>query len=296
MKRIGSLIWLILLLTVPIKSKGQVSVDSSVKIISYNIWNGFEEESRRETFIQWVQENDPEIVALQELVGFTEQDLAALGATYGHPYVAILKEKGYPVGITSKQPIEVFTRQIDDYWHGMMHVKTYNLDVIVIHLSPFEWSYRLKEARAITAYIENKKLDSYLIMGDFNSFSPFDADVLETRTALIEDMKDWDHKQKEYRNMRGDRFDYSVISEFLSKGMADACQLFVPAKQRTSYPTSTLYGWEWGDKRLESLGQRLDYIMVAPRLINCIIKATVHNGKETDTISDHYPVSIELKQ
>ncbi len=295
MKRTGFLIGFLVLLFLPSKSQKVVPGDQSIRIISYNIWNGFEENSRKDTFIQWIQEEDPEIVALQELVGFTQKDLADLGATYGHPYVAILKEKGYPVGISSKKPIEVITRQVEGYWHGMMHVKTYDLDIIIIHLSPFEWSYRLKEAQAITNYIENKKLESYLIMGDFNAFSPFDADILEKHNALIDDMKDWDLKQKEYKNMRGNRFDYSVLSEFLSKGMADACQLFVPAKQRMSYPTSTLYGWEWGDLRLEPLGQRLDYIMVAPRLIDRVINATVHNGKETDTISDHYPVSVELK-
>lgn len=295
MKRLGLLIGFLLLLLLPGKSNGQATIDESIRIISYNIWNGFEKNSRKDTFIRWIRQQDPEVVALQELVGFSEDDLATLGAAYGHPYVAILKEEGYPVGITSKSPITVKTKQVEGFWHGMMHVETYGLNILVIHLSPFEWNFRLKEAQAITAYIEKNRLDKCLIMGDFNSFSPFDAQVVESHTELKNDMLSWDKEQEKYKNMRGDHFDYSVIGTFLSHGFTDACQLFVPAERRMTFPTANLYDWEWGDKRLNSLSQRLDYIMVSPDLVPSVVQARVHNGEETDPISDHYPVSIDIK-
>jgi len=286
---------LLILLLLPCFTRAQEVTGEPIRIISYNIWNGFEENSRRETFIQWVNKQDPDIVALQELVGFTEEDLATLGATYGHPYVAILKEEGYPVGITSQKPIRVITKKVDGFWHGMLHAETYGLDLVVIHLSPFEWNYRLKEAQAITNYIEENKLKSVLVMGDFNAFSPFDADLVETHRGLWEDMLAWDKGQEKYRNMREDRFDYSVLSTFLSKGFIDPCQQFVEPALRMSYPTATLYGWQWGDPRLNQLSQRLDYILVSPDLKSRLQSAVVHNGPETDTISDHYPVSLNLK-
>ncbi|MCC8142817.1 MAG: hypothetical protein LUD02_05580 [Tannerellaceae bacterium] len=76
-----------------------------IRIISYNITDGFDDlkdTDRIARFVDWVKEKDPEVLALQELVSFKEKDLQELAKRYGHPYVAILKEDGYPVGITSK--------------------------------------------------------------------------------------------------------------------------------------------------------------------------------------------------
>ena len=177
----------------------------------------------------------------------------------------------------------------------MLHAQTYGLDIIVTHLSPFEWKYRLKEAEAITEYIRENKLESCMVMGDFNAYSPFDADEVETHTQLRQNMQGWDKSHPEYGNMRGEQFDYSVLSKFLSIGFADPVKMFVPAEQRMSYPAATLYEWQWGDPRLKMLGERLDYILVSPALAPKCLGATVHNGEELEGISDHYPVSIRME-
>ncbi|MCC8152748.1 MAG: hypothetical protein LIP01_00125 [Tannerellaceae bacterium] len=86
------------------------------KILSHNIWDGFEDEPERKVkFINWVKEQDPDIMAYQELCGFTEKDLAEMAVQYGHPYVVIAKEEGYPVGLSSKEPIELIYKQIEGY-------------------------------------------------------------------------------------------------------------------------------------------------------------------------------------
>ena len=267
------------------------------KIISYNIWNGLSEgPDCRSNFLKWINEQKPDVVALEELVGFTEKKLAELAAEYGHPYVAIVKEEGYPVGITSKQPIEVVSKNVKDYWHGMLHVKTYNLDLIVTHLSPFEWEYRLKEAQQITQYIAQHQLENYMLMGDLNAYSPHDADVLESHTTLKKGMMNWDRTNKNhYHNMRGERFDYSVLCEFFSLGMRDAIQMFVPAEKRMSYPAAFLNKLKWGDPTLKMRGERLDFILVSDTLIPYCENAFVHNGEENEGISDHYPVSVVMR-
>lgn len=96
-----------------------------------------------------------------------------------------MKEEGYPVGITSNEPITVVKKQVEDFWHGMLHVKTYGLDIIVTHLSPHDWKFRLKEAQMLTKYIQDNQLDNCMVMGDFNAYSPFDADWVETHAQLI---------------------------------------------------------------------------------------------------------------
>lgn len=296
MKTLKTLGLLLLFSLFALKGISQEKATNTIKVISYNIWNGFEKDAARQArFTEWMNQQKPDIVALEELVGINEKDLAALAASYGHPYVAIVKEEGYPVGLTSRKPIDVVKKQVEGFWHGMLHAQTYGLDIIVTHLSPFEWKYRLKEAEAITQYIRENNLESCMVMGDFNAYSPFDADEVETHTQLRQNMQGWDKSHPEYGNMRGEQFDYSVLSKFLSIGFADPVKMFVPAEQRMSYPAATLYEWQWGDPRLKMLGERLDYILVSPALAPKCIDATVHNGKELEGISDHYPVSLLLE-
>lgn len=269
-----------------------------LKIISYNIWNGFEQQStRKNKFTEWIRKEQPDIVALQELVDFNKEDLGELSKVYGHAYSILLKEKGYPVGISSRYPITVVHRQTDQFWHGMLHVKIKGLDFIVTHLSPFSWQYRLKEARQIVEYVKNNKLDNCIILGDLNAYSPLDATWLETQSALKENLTKWDQEHPEYGNMRGSRFDYGVISTFLAAGFDDCIGRSVfPAAKRASFPSATLYNWDWGDSRLTAVSERLDYILLSEPLAPYVKQVEVNNGPELEGISDHYPVSVIIDQ
>ena len=295
MKRLHILYTLLFIWLLPVTSNGQPAGKEKLRVISYNIWNGFEHDaSRRANFINWIKGQQPDILAMTELVGFTEKDLGQLASEYGHKYYAIVKEEGYPVGITSNEPITVVKKQVEGFWHGMLHVKTHGLDMIVTHLSPHDWKFRLKEAQMLTSYIQDNQLDNCMVMGDFNAYSPFDADWVETHAQLIENMQKWDAEQETYRNMRDGRFDYSVLSKFLSIGLTDICRLYVPADKRTTFTAAFLYGWQHGDTRLHGIGERLDYILVSPSLVSRCLDARIHNGIETEGISDHYPVSVDL--
>lgn len=297
MKRLHILYTLLFIWLLPVTSNGQPAGKEKLRVISYNIWNGFEHDaSRRANFINWIKGQQPDILAMTELVGFTEKDLGQLASEYGHKYYAIVKEEGYPVGITSNEPITVVKKQMEGFWHGMLHVKTHGLDMIVTHLSPHDWKFRLKEAQMLTNYIQDNQLDNCMVMGDFNAYSPFDADWVETHAQLIENMQKWDAEQETYRNMRDGRFDYSVLSKFLSIGLTDICRLYVPADKRTTFPAAFLYGWQHGDTRLHGIGERLDYILVSPSLVSRCLDARIHNGIETEGISDHYPVSVDLQK
>lgn len=50
------------------------------------------------------------------------------------------------------------------------------------------------------------------------------------------------------------------------------------------------------DKRLPQRRERLDYILLSPSLMEKCKSAAVHNGKENEGISDHYPVSVILEK
>lgn len=266
----------------------------SIKIISYNIWNGFEGDSlRRARFVEWTKSQSADIVVLTELVSFKEKDLVTLGRICGFPHTALLKEEGYPVGVLSKQLITVISKQVNGFWHGMMHVQTQGIDVIATHLSPFEWSCRLDEAAKIIDYIRQKNLKDYFVAGDLNAHSPLDADEIMMHDSLLINMQRWDASQEKYRNLRDGRYDFSVIAKFLSTGMEDAVgRLVHPAAGRMSYPAAFLYNWKIDDKRLPLLRERLDYILLSPSLMKRCVQAEVY---PVEGVSDHYPVSVLLK-
>lgn len=131
MKKFLGLILLMLLPCSTLSMWGQTG--QQMKLISYNIWNGFEGDSlRRARFIEWTRKQAADIFVLTELVGFKEKDLKTLGQVCGYPYAAIVKEEGYPVGVLSKQPIEVIKKQVEGFWHGMMPVSMSLLLILVL--------------------------------------------------------------------------------------------------------------------------------------------------------------------
>ena len=92
-----------------------------------------------DNFVDWVKEKDPDFMALCECNAFTEESLTALAGRYGHPYAILCKESGFPVGLTSKYPIELRNRLLEDVplWHGAIHTRIKDINVVVLHLYPF---------------------------------------------------------------------------------------------------------------------------------------------------------------
>lgn len=264
-----------------------------IRIISYNVFNGFnwgKDEDRKNRFIEWVKQSDPEILALQELCGFTQESLTELAGQWGHSYAVIVKENGYPVGITSKRPISVKNKILENCGHGLLHVKTYGLDVLVTHLNPGDTKKRRMEAETITNYIREHKLDTCLLMGDMNAHSPFDADYMEnTSTELL--MK---YGGKSSTNLLEGNFDYSVIARFLSFPLIDVCQKFTEPTRRISFPTPILMSISRNEDIRKRVGERLDYIFVTPYVLRLVVDAFIYNDSDNDYLSDHYPVGVDL--
>lgn len=94
----------------------------TLRFISYNILEGMKLDKAQnfDNFVDWVKEKDPDFMALCECNAFTEESLTALAGRYGHPYAILCKESGFPVGLTSKYPIELRNRLLEDVplWHG----------------------------------------------------------------------------------------------------------------------------------------------------------------------------------
>lgn len=264
-----------------------------IRVMSYNIFNGFnwgEDKDREERFVSWIKEQDPEILAMQELCGFTQEKLSALAARWGHPYAVIVKETGYPVGITSKKPIEVKAKLLEGFGHGLLHVQTYGYDLLVTHLNPSNTIKRNSEAAKIVQYIKEHSLDNCLLMGDMNAHSPMDADYMETNAVRLQSK----YGGNTGTNLLDGQFDYSVISHYLSVPLIDVCRLYVSPDKRTTFPTPILMGVSRHKDIRKLTNERIDYILVTPKVAKSVCDAFIYNEGETEYLSDHFPIGIDL--
>src|SRR5690606_35691221 len=90
-----------------------------LKVMTYNIYNGYDygkDTVREQAAADWIASEKPDVVALQELCGFTEEKLKEFAEKWGHDHVVLLKEEGFPVGLTSNKPITVKKKMIDELW------------------------------------------------------------------------------------------------------------------------------------------------------------------------------------
>ncbi|WP_114752566.1 endonuclease/exonuclease/phosphatase family protein [Pleomorphovibrio marinus] len=273
-----------------------------LKVITYNIWNGFDwgkDQEREAAMVQWLQEQDADVIGFQELNDFTPEKLQSLAQEWGHPYSILLKEEGYPIGITSKTPLEMKTKMIGGMWHGMLHAKTREVDFLVVHLSPQDWEFRRREARIICDYLQEAILlpgqEKYMVLGDFNAHSPYDASFdannpQARRLSIVADSLSKAEKGEEaFINLRNKRIDYSAMSTFLSLPLIDVVQMKVAETNRKSFPTP-LATRDMPASEAAIYQQRLDYILVSPYFEDRCSYAEIINYGEPEKLSDHFPV------
>jgi endonuclease/exonuclease/phosphatase family metal-dependent hydrolase len=267
-----------------------------LKIMTYNIWNGFEwgkDSVRREKCITWIKSHEPDVLALQELCAYTEEKLREDAKKWGHPYVQLLKTEGYPTALTSKRPIRLIEKIVEPFWHGLLHCETYGINFYVVHLSPADCNIRLTEARLITDRIKHNENDTFIILGDFNSFSPSDGIWLEVNA----DLKNRSRPKNEnnYSNLRMGEFDYSVMSEFLACPAVDLCLGKVDLQGAFTFPTPALIGkYKHTAETIIQYRVRIDYILASPSLALACRKVDVFNQEDTYLLSDHFPVMAEF--
>ena len=257
-------------------------------IISYNILEGFRNKAsskfpsgatRKQMVTHWIAQQNPTFTALQELNGYNQQKLQHDSKKWQHPHAAILKDTGYSVGLTSKFPITIIEKRRKDMHHGYLHARTAGIEVFVIHLSPFKYKHRQKEADIILA--KTKKLikqgKPVVILGDFNAYSPNDKSVLDADTNLLKSRRASDKRYSHVTNLNNNKIDYTVIQKFLDADLIDPY-----AKHRKFKKTN--------------VPPRIDYILVSPNLAKRYKDAQWHNSKSYDQMSDHPPVSLKFNR
>ena len=255
----------------------ELEVDT-LRLISYNILEGMklDQTTGKTELAAWVRSMNPDILALQEANKFTQESLERLAASYGHPYVVTNIKKGdnYPVALTSKYPVEVIAKITEGVSHGAIHVRIRGVNIVVLHLWPHATgsngyadgnSYRMAE---ITAFLDGTLKAHpgevrWLMMGDFNSVSPLDADDLPGGVGL----------------------NYDVHTKVLGSGYHDLMRsyrgYFIP-----SCPTAAFAGGN---------ATRIDFIYGSSAMLSDMTCVETVRDDFTDTRSDHYPLMTEFR-
>ncbi len=266
-----------------------------VKFITHNVWYGFTKkpDPRRERWRAWMAAEAPDVVALQELNGFTPETLAADASSWGHQHSALLKEDGFPTGITSRFPIHDVVRIREGFHHGLLRCRIEGLWIYVIHFHPSNYDHRSREAARLAKYIASLPgaAPQILLAGDFNGPSPLDRVHYTQDTQLIPFFTRLDEENPQARNLNAGRLDYGGLQAILDQGFVDVVSLSQEADAlfAGTFPSQLVRDEDHGTSR------RIDYIFVSPNLREHVESAAILHNATTDMLSDHLPVTTTLR-
>lgn len=260
----------------------EVFAQKDFKVLSYNVLKGLQQDSLVfKEYFEWVKAIDPDIVAYQEMNGFTQKTLEKFAAQYNHPYAIQSKEDGFPVALSAKYPIINVKKVVDNMWHAFIYAKINDIHVFVIHFSPFNYKKKKEEVTNILAHAaEIPANEKILIMGDFNSVSKRDA--AEYSEAMLQGMREREKKEAHIRNLNNGQIDYSVTGDVEAAGFKDTFWLsnkkFVHSVPTKKYGTAN--------------PKRIDFMFASPAMAKELKSSVIIHDIHTDQMSDHYPVLV----
>ena len=263
--------------------------------MTYNTWYVFANGDEQTAGKAFVKSQTPDVVGLQELTDIKPAKLQELATAWDHPHSSLLKTSGFSVGLTSRWPVEVVEKRLSEMHHGYLHAKTHDVHYFVVHLSPFKWEMRSREANIILKQVAGL-LDAgnkVIVLGDFNAFTPDDRQWLLANKDLIPRMKESDQKHGHVENLKEGEIDYSVMKTFLDSGLRDTTERFISKSQkhRLTLPTGV-----WKDKKTPpEKGQRIDFILASTNLFQRVKNSRIIREGAVNRISDHYPVITDFE-
>ena len=244
-----------------------------LKVVNWNVLYGFNHKKSIEQGVDWIRSQKADVVALQELNGHTEAGLKTLAGDWGHEHAVILKEKGFPVGLTSNQPIKVIKRRVAGFHHGYLHCNTQGIHFFVVHF----WPGKYNEVNVILDEIAPllKQEERVIILGDFNGCSPKDEAFLVANARL---------RQR----------DYTFVERVEAKGFVDVVNKHDSTAKVSCPSPITIPRWSKDMEELKLKRYRIDFVFADQVLARDSRSGTISLAKEIDAISDHYPVIVEF--
>jgi exodeoxyribonuclease III len=253
-------------------------------------WNLNSIKSRKEHLVDWLKENNPNIVLLQELKAITEnfpyEEIEELGYN-----CAVHGQKTYNgVSILSKSPIEdVTTSFLNDpndthsrYIQAVTYIDNQAIRVASLYapnggeVGSDKFLHKLEFFDALYEHIkELLKLEETLaIGGDYNiapeTIDVYDPESLEKSTCFTAEERAKMHK-------------------ILNLGMVDSFRAANPDKQQFSW-------WDYrGGSYQHNKGMRIDHILLSPEAADMCTDAGVDTEpRDKAKPSDHAPIWAKL--
>ena len=258
----------------------------NMKILSFNIFEGCEDKTRFDQLIDFINKESPDVLGLLELNKWDEDNDAKLKRflkeTGFKNFCFCKTESGYHLALFSKFELEDPVTVIEGFNHGMIKAKV-NLNnkpvwFVVIHLTPYLEDDRLKELEVLFANIPEEG-NQVILMGDFNSLSPFDGYDEE---LLLTKARAANFEKFGVEHLRVD-----VQNKIMNQGFIDSFY-YLSKKFESTVPTGSC------KDHTHFVDVRLDYIFTSPNLVKGFVKASVLKDSGTNKISDHFPISLEL--
>ncbi|HBB74794.1 MAG TPA: hypothetical protein DC048_10145 [Planctomycetaceae bacterium] len=266
-----------------------------IRIITHNVWYGFTKrgEPRHAEWLRWMAAQAPDVVALQELNGYTPDRLAADARHWGHPHSILLKEDGFPTGVTSRYPITDVTILREGFHHGLLRCRIAGLWFYVVHFHPANFERRVAEAGLLEGDVrqlpeENPRI---VLAGDFNGFSPADRGFYDADPRLVPFFRMLDGRDRHARNLNDGRLDYGGIEAILGQGFVD----LVAASRGPSEPFVGTFPTPLVGDEDHGTDRRLDFIFTSPNLAGSVQSVAILRDAATARLSDHYPVRAVLR-
>jgi exodeoxyribonuclease-3 len=252
-----------------------------MKIISYNV-NGIRA-ALKKGFLGWLQQADPDVIALQEIKANKDQLDLSLFEKAGYPYhywfsaqkkgysgVAILS-KTKPNNITYGTGIETM-----DFEGRNLRVDFEDVSIMSLYLpsgtSDARLMFKLNYMDEFLEYVTQlkQKVPNLVICGDYNichqAIDIHDPVRLKNVSGFLPIERDW-------------------LSLFIKSGFIDSFRHLNDQPHQYSW-------WSYrGGSRARNKGWRLDYHMVSTPLKDKIKRATILSEA---VHSDHCPVLLEL--
>jgi endonuclease/exonuclease/phosphatase family metal-dependent hydrolase len=278
-------------------------------VVNYNVLVGFRNGASQEEGVAWILEQGPDVVALQELSGWDEAKLREVAAGWGHPHVAVLKEGGFNLGLTSREPLQVIERRTADFHHGMLHAQVDGVDVIVTHLWPGLRSEQLLEAQIVREAVEKAyaKGGEVLLVGDFNAHSAVDRAMLAGQQPLLDRRAPADEKRPVGEKFIVDgEFIFDVMDEVLAAPLTDLAyaqflRLHPKAERQAQFETATFptqyLGHAATPESQHGFLERIDFMLATPGLAAlCMLAEVKRDDPRLERISDHYPTVAQFRR
>ena len=246
-------------------------------------WNVNSIKVRLVQVLQWLETENPDVLALQELK--CESQLFPVEAIQklGYTYSCVNGQKTYNgVTIISKDKINHIVTPDMDEQHRIISAEINNINIISVYMPNGEstdspkYQYKLTWLNYFKQYLSEqvKKHKKIIVLGDFN-IAPEDQDVHD---PLL-----WNEK------VLCSTLERNAFQEMLQLGFIDSFRLFEQPPKSYSWWDYRMLGFR------RNAGLRIDHILISQDLKNICQRSSIDKApRKWERPSDHAPVIVEI--